>query len=83
MINHSLIILQWEAPFTWNYTSIQHYSVYTSNNQTNWNVTDYTEDTLEFKFTENLTECTEYNFTVVANNGLDYGTVSGGFPISK
>ena len=44
------------------------------------------EEMIEFRATEDIPECTEFNFTVVASNEFgdgEMGTITGGFPISK
>ncbi len=83
MVNSGLIILDWEAPFTWPYTDIHHYSVSVNTSMENWNQTD---SSLEFRPTQEHIECTVYAFTVLANNRLADGipgTVIGGFPIGN
>ena len=86
MVNKSLIILRWEAPFTWNYTTIRHYNVYIHSSLNTWNWSNYTKEMIEFRAIEDMPECTEFNFTVVASNEFgdsEMGTITGGFPISK
>ena len=82
MVNPRLIVLQWDPPFTWNHTTIEYYTITSSN--PNWNQNTYTLTELEIAASE--PECALYTFTVLANNGIDDGeaaTVTGGFPIGK
>lgn len=85
MVNTSLLVLQWEPPFTWPYTTIQYYTISANNSQVNWNRTGYTDTSLQIRASEGLAECAVYTFTVVARNELadgEAGSVTGGFPIS-
>lgn len=84
LVNSERIILQWDVPFTWPYTTIQHYDVYSNNSA--WNQLTYTDTSLGIDVSEQVVACTVYSFTVIANNGLADGqptTVTGGFPIGK
>ena len=84
MINTSLMVLEWEAPFTWPHTSIHHYTISANTSQVDWNRIDYVGNSLQIKASETLAECTVYAFTVIANNELADGvpgTVTGGFPV--
>lgn len=86
VVNSSVLVLQWEAPFTWPYTSIHHYTITANNSLENWNQTVYTDTLVQIRASGRLTECTAYTFTVVANNEIAdgiAGTVTGGFPIGK
>ena len=82
MVNSELIVLEWDTPFTWNHTTIEHYKITSSNPQ--WTHNMYTDTSLQLQRSASVTECAEYTFTVLANNGVAEGeatTVSGGFPI--
>ena len=84
MVNSDLIVLNWDVPFTWPYTVIDHYTVFANNSLENWNQTGLTNTSLEFR-RGRFAECTTYTFTVLANNRLADGIpgiVTGGFPIS-
>ena len=84
MASFDLIALDWEPPYTWPYTSIQHYTIVVNNSLINWNQTTFPNTSLEFRSTEELETCAVYAFTVYANNGLSDGipgTAFGGFPI--
>ena len=83
-VNSELIVLEWDTPFTWNHTTIEHYKITSSN--PDWTHTMYTDTSLQLQRPASSTECTEYTFTVLANNGVAEGeatTISGGFPIGK
>lgn len=86
MVNSSLLILEWEAPFTWPYTSIHHYVVSVNNSMDNWNQSSITTTSIEIRASAGQVQCTVYAFTVLGNNKLANGppgTVIGGFPIGK
>ena len=82
IVNTSLLMLQWEEPFT--YYGIQHYTISANNSQEDWNRAGYADTTLLIRAPEELAECAVYTFTVVATNKLADGlpgVVTGGFPI--
>ena len=83
MVNSELIVLEWDTPFTWNHTTIEHYKITSSN--PHWTHTMYTDTSLQLQRSASATECAEYTFTVLANNGVEgeATTISGGFPIGK
>lgn len=84
VVNSTLLVLEWEEPFTWPYTSIQHYSISVNTSMEGWNHTRFTGNSLEFRASGQFAECAVLSFVVWANNGLADGiltTVSGGFPI--
>ena len=84
-VNSSLLIIEWETPFTWPYTSIHHYIVSVNNTMEDWNQT-ITTNSLEIRASGGQVQCTAYAFTVLGNNQLadgPPGTVIGGFPIGK
>ena len=85
-INSSALQLEWDVPFTWEYTSIDHYKISVNNSMDNWNRSSWKDTSLLFMSSGGRSECRQYTFTVLANNGLsdgDPGRVSGGFPIGK
>lgn len=85
LINSTLLVLEWDSPFTWPYTTIQHYSVFVNSTSESWNLTSTNDRLLEIRANgAELEECTVYSFMVRANNGLadgQLGTVIGGFPV--
>ena len=84
MVNSELIVLEWDTPFTWNHTTIEHYKITSSN--PDWTHTMYTDTSLQLQRPASATECAEYTFTVSGSNQLADGeatTISGGFPIGK
>ncbi len=83
MTNTTDMVLEWDPPFTWPYTTIRRYKISVNNSVENWNHTVYPATSLQL--TSLLQgECEEYTFSVLGNNGLsdgNWGYVTGGFPI--
>ena len=84
MISPTVLLLEWDAPFTWPYTTIQHYSLSVNNSLEDWNQAMLTSTSAEIRSSGKLAACTAYTFSVSANNGIaegEQGNVTGGFPI--
>ena len=80
-----ILILEWDAPFSWPDYPILHYDVNATNHSEL--VRETINDTsVRFTTSENHRECETIEFNVRASNILDdseYGTVTTGFPISE
>ena len=86
VINSSLLVLEWEEPFSWPEYPIDHYTLEVNVDPLNSKIIPKTQTSVLLPRTGELRECRELGFSVRANNGLadsDIGTVQGGFPIGE
>ncbi len=84
MISPTDLLLEWNVPYTWPYTAIQHYKLAANNSLENWNQEMLTNTSVLIRTSGKLAVCTAYTFSVSANNGIaegQQGNVTGGFPI--
>ena len=84
MISPTLLLLEWNTPFTWPNTAINHYSLSVNNSMEDWNQTILTDTSVEIRNSGMLAACTVYTFSVLANNGIangKLGSITGGFPV--
>ncbi len=84
MISSTLLLLEWNVPFTWPYTTILHYSLSFNDSMEGWNQDLITNTSVEIRARGELSPCTAITFSVSASNEIaegQYGNVTGGFPI--